>query len=140
MKIRDHVKAAALALPLLVANMAIAFAAVYVYAARVAPGRSAAFYGAIAPKIAAWTAPIGGALLFFLVGALSARRRTPGGAVAFVVTAFVAYALLDIAAGAAAGEGAAVLSRQLVASLSAAFVGGLVRRDGARDRPRGAEA
>lgn len=105
-------KAFGLAIAILVANFAILFGAVFIYAATVARGQSPDFYAAAAPRIANWTAPIGGALLFFVAGARSQR--------AFLVLTWAIYVMLDI------GTGGFQLSWRLALSLGGALAGGLI--------------
>jgi hypothetical protein len=117
-------KTCVVAVVLLLANLAIAFGAVYAYAKLVDPGHPRAFYAALAPRIASWTAPIGGAALFFLLGALDARKRSEHDAAEHIVLTFGVYALVDVGLSALEGRGA-VMNPHLAMSLFAALAGGV---------------
>ena len=121
----DVVKAAGLAILISALNLLAAFGAVFLYARFVEPGHPQAFDDAAAPRIVGWSAPVVGALLFLtLVGRLSRRRRARN-ALAFAVTAWLAYMLLDVGSGAAMGGLKSMLTLQMAASMGLALLGAL---------------
>ena len=125
MKGLDAVKAVGLAVLIMALNLALAFAAVFVYAALVAPGRAQAFYASAAPAIAGWTAPFGGALMFLAGTWLLARRRPDRDAFRFAGMAWLAYVIVDVGSGAASASVQSVLSVQMTASMGLALLGAL---------------
>lgn len=125
MRLGEAGKAVGVALALLALNLLATTLAVVVYAQWIAPGRPEGFYAQVAPDIAAWTAPAGGAALFFAAAAWLGQRpgrRQPYG---FILRAWAAYVVLDVVSGAALGEAASLLSLQLLGSLAVALLGGL---------------
>jgi hypothetical protein len=98
----DFVKAVALAVGILVVNVAISFAVVAAYALLVEPGHDAAYYEAAAQWIAPWSSVAFGWLLFF-IACYVLSRRPERNALAFAITVFAAYAALDLGILYAAG-------------------------------------
>ena len=99
----DFVKAFAVAAGILVANVAISFAVVAAYSLWVEPGHDAAYYQAAAQWIAPWSSIAFGWLVFF-IACYVLSRRPERNALAFAITAFAAYAALDLGILLAAGE------------------------------------
>ena len=126
MKAIDYAKAAGLAVLVLAANLLVTTVVIFGYSQAVEPGQPPAYYAALAPKIAAWSAPAGGAILMFLVGYVFGRRRPERNALAFVLAVFALYVLVDLALGLAAASPAELLTPQLFASLAVTGVGGLI--------------
>ncbi|HEY3950859.1 hypothetical protein [Phenylobacterium sp.] len=122
MKQLDALKAVGLALLILALNLLVATAAITVYALATSPGR-AVVVDVRALHVADWSAPIGGACLFFLAAWVLGRRRPQRNAVAFSALVWVAYAILDVGSGAAMGDGRAMLSPLMAASLGVALLG-----------------
>jgi hypothetical protein len=125
MKPIDYAKAAGLGAALVVLNLLILVAIVFLYSLVIAPGHPNEFYSAAAPRLGAWSGPIGGVVLLFGAAYLMGRRRPERSALAFAATTWVAYAAVDVAIGAAAAGLAAMLTLPLAASLGAALVGAL---------------
>jgi hypothetical protein len=98
----DFVKAFALAFGILVVNVAISFAVVAAYSVWVEPGHDQAHYEAAAQWIAPWSSVAFGWLLFFIATYVLSRRPERS-ALAFAITAFAAYAALDLGILFAAG-------------------------------------
>lgn len=125
MRPREAAKAVGIAAAILLLNLAATTAAIVVYALAIAPGHPAAFYEAAAPKIGAWSGPAGGGVLFFLAAAWIAGRRPERNAALFLLKAWLAYAVLDIASGAALGDAGALLSWPMALSLAFALLGAM---------------
>ena len=126
MRLGEAMKAVGLAALILALNFLVTTAVIFAYAIAVEPGRSDAFYQAAAPRIAAWSAPIGGALLFLAALAVLGRRRPGRHPMSFAVRAWIAYVILDVASGLAAGVLLpATLSWMLAASMGLALAGAL---------------
>jgi hypothetical protein len=125
MTLGEAAKAVGIAAGVLILNLAATTAAVFVYALAIAPGHPAAFYQAAALGIGAWSGPIGGAVLFFLAAAWVGGRRRERNALAFMLKAWLAYVVLDIASGAAMGAGGGMLSWQMALSMALALLGAL---------------
>ncbi len=98
----DFVKAFAVAFGILAVNVAISFAVVAAYSLWVEPGHDAAYYEAAAQWIAPWSSVAFGWLLFF-VACYALSGRPSRNALAFAITAFAAYAALDLGILFAAG-------------------------------------
>jgi hypothetical protein len=123
----DFVKAAGVAIGILIVNVAISFAVVAVYSGFVDPGHPAAYYEkAAADWLAAWSSIVFGWLLFFIAArALSAHPTRD--ALAFALAAFGVYAAIDLGLIAAFGGIAAfapVIALSLASKLAGA-VGGV---------------
>ena len=125
MKPIDYAKAAGLAVLVLAANLLITVAVVFSYSQAFARGRSPEFYNELALRIATWSAPAGGALLMFAVGYLFGRRRPERNAIAFALTVFLIYVVIDLASGLAMGPVADMLTPKVLASLTVTGLGGL---------------
>lgn len=121
----DAVKAVGMAVLALALNFLIAFLAVSAYAQFVAPGRSQAFYNAAAPQIAGWSAPVCGALLLLWGAYVFSRRRPQRNAWRFSGLMWLAYVIVDIGSGAAAGDASAMVSPQMAVSMGLALAGAL---------------
>jgi hypothetical protein len=123
-RIGEAAKAVGIALAILVLNLVATTLAVFAYAQWIAPGLPADAYDAAALDIAAWTAPVGGALLFLALG-LWFGRLARGRPMAFIFRVWVAYVILDLVSGAALAGVASLLSLVLLGSLAAALLGGV---------------
>lgn len=99
----DFVKAFGVAVGNLVLNVAISFGVVAAYSLWVDPGHDQAYYQAAAQWIAPWSSIAFGWLLFFIACTVLARRRPERNALAFAITAFAAYAIIDLGILFAAG-------------------------------------
>jgi hypothetical protein len=99
----DVLKAAALAVGILIVNVAISFAVVAVYSIAIDPGHEQAYYETAARWIAPWSSVAFGWLLF-LVACYWASRKPDRSALAFALTTFAVYAALDLGILAAAGQ------------------------------------
>jgi len=140
MTLGEAAKAVGIAVGILILNIAATTAAVFVYALAIAPGHPAAFYHAAAPRIGAWSGPIGGAVLFFLAAAWFGGRRPDRNAVAFMLKAWLAYVALDVASGAAMGDAGAMLSWGMALSMGLALLGAMAGAVIVRRRGPGARA
>ena len=136
MRLGEAAKAVGIAVGILILNLAATTAAVFLYALAIAPGHPSAFYEAAAPRIGAWSGPIGGAVLFFLAGAWFGRRRPKRNAISFMAKAWLAYVVLDIVSGAALGPAASMLSWEMALSMALALLGALGGAVLARSRSR----
>jgi hypothetical protein len=124
-RIGDAIKAVALGGLLLGLNLVATTVAITAYALVIAPGRDDAFYQAAAPGIAAWTAPLGGAVLFLAATAWLGRRRPERNPYAFAFRAWIAYAILDLGSGLAMGAIGATFSWLMALSMGLALGGAL---------------
>jgi hypothetical protein len=136
MRLGEPAKAAGLGLAVLALNLAATTAAIFVYAAAVAPGRPGSFYDAQAPRIAAWAAPIGGALLFLIALGWLGTRQPDRNPVAFALKAWLAYVVLDVGSGIAMGDGRAMLTWMMPVSMALALAGALAGAALSRRNPR----
>lgn len=125
MRALDLAKDALTAFLILVANMALLFAVMFVYGTFIDTGHDQAYYEAAAPRLAVWSAPIGGAVLHFLAGLFRIGRNPGRGAMAVVITTWVFYVFIDLAAGFAMAPDASFINLQLAMSLGIALLGGL---------------
>ncbi len=125
MKASDAIKAVGVAVLVLALNFGAVFLAVAAYAQFVAPGHPPAFYTAAAPRIAGWTAPIAGALLLLAAAYLLGRRRPQRNALAFAGLTWLAYVIIDLGSGAAAGDASAMLNPMMAVSIGLALIAAL---------------
>ena len=132
----DALKAVGVAVLVLALNFAIVFLAVAVYARFVAPGHTQSFYTAAAPGIAGWSAPIAGALLLLIAAYLLGRRRPQRNALKFAGLTWLAYVVIDLGSGAAAGDAAAMVTPMMGVSIGLALAGALAGGALARARPQ----
>lgn len=109
----DYLKALLTALLVMVANVAISFVVVAVYAYGVDPGHDAAYYEAKAQEIAPWSSVVFGVVLFYLAGLIAALRRPDRNAIFFALTAAFIYMAIDVAVIASVGMLSAM--REIVA-------------------------
>ena len=118
-------KALGLAFAVLALNLALTTGAIFVYAQFIRPGQTNAFYEAAAPRIAAWSAPPGGALLLLWLMAWLGRRVPARNPIAFGVAAWGAYVVLDVGSGLAMSPAKDVLTPMLALSVLIALAGAL---------------
>jgi hypothetical protein len=119
MTVVDVLKAAGLAIAILIVNVAISFGTVAVYAMYIDPGHKAAYYEAAAQWIAPLSSIAFGWLLFF--GAIVIlSRKSDRDALWFALTAF--YAAIDLSIIGAVGQLAA-LGPTIAVSLASKLVG-----------------
>ncbi|THD57609.1 hypothetical protein [Phenylobacterium sp.] len=121
----DSLKAVAAALLALAANLALTTLAISVYAWVIAPGHPGAFYQAMAPRIAMWSAPPGGFLVLLLAAYVLGRRRPPRKAIAFAIALGLAYVALDAVSGTASAGTGAILNPMYALSMALALAGAL---------------
>lgn len=129
MSLLDFLKAAGVALLVMVLNVAIAFAVVFAYSIFVAPGHDEAFYQAAALRIAPWSSVVAGIPLFFGAAYFFAKRRPSRNRYAFAATFTGIYAAVDIAAvlgEAGAGGLMPIVALSMVTKLAAALFGAKV--------------
>ena len=132
----DAVKAVGLAVLILALNLLVAVLAVVAHAALIEPGRPQGFYSAAAPRIAGWSAPIGGAVLFLAATYGLGRRRPQPNALRFAGMAWLAYVIVDVGSGAAGGDAQAMLSTTTTVSMGLALLGALAGAALARARSK----
>jgi hypothetical protein len=139
MKATDILKALALALGIMVVNVAISFAVVAVYSIAVEPGHPEAFYQAAAQRIAPWSSVVFGAPLFFLVAFWNARRDPERRGLAFAACIAGFYGVVDVlllfAAGATLGA-AGIVTLSLTTKLAGPLLGATLgkRKSGSLER------
>ncbi|MET0271900.1 MAG: hypothetical protein ABW360_02815 [Phenylobacterium sp.] len=124
MKPIDYAKASGLGAVLVVVNLLILVGIVFAYSVAIEPGHPSEFYSAAAPRLGAWSGPIGGVVLLFGASWLLGRRRPERSAVGFALVMWLAYAVVDVAIGLPMA-GLALFSLPLAGSLGAALVGAL---------------
>lgn len=117
----DVLKAAGLAVVILIVNVAISFGAVAIYAMYIDPGHNAAYYEAAAQWIAPLSSIAFGWLLFFLA-TLALSRKPDRDALLFALVTFAAYAAIDLSIIGAMG-GLSTLAPTIAVSLSSKLVG-----------------
>lgn len=127
MKPIDFLKAAGIAIGLLVINVLIAILVVGVYAALIEPGHTDEFYDEAALWIVPWSCHIIGTPLFFVAVCFLTARRRERNAYLFATVVVVMYAIIDAASVGFLSvlELSFALSMllKLAASLTAAYVG-----------------
>lgn len=130
MKSLDFLKAFGVAILLMVLNIAVSFAVMWVYGSFIEPGHEQAFYQEAAQRIAPWSSVIAGALLFFLGGWEFARRQPARNGLAFAAVFTLIYVAIDVGVIAAAGALGAVggivalsVGTKLIAALAGAHFG-----------------
>ncbi len=99
----DFLKAAGVAVAILIVNVAISFGAVALYATSLDPGHDAAYYEAAAQ----WIAPLSSIAfgwLLFLGATLILSRKPDRDALWFALTAFAVYAAIDLSIIGAVGQ------------------------------------
>ena len=85
MKPIDFGKAALAGLVVLILNLLATTAVIFAWSMLVEPGKSQAYYSALAPRIGAISGPMGGVILIFLAAYLLAKRRPERNAIAFAL-------------------------------------------------------
>ena len=95
MKPIDFLKAAGVALLILIISVLIAILAVLFYSFFIHPGESKEFYDAAALRIAPWCSHIAGTALFFLASYYFARRNPARNAFLFALAVVVLYVIID---------------------------------------------
>ena len=133
MKGLDAAKAVGAALLVLALNFALVYLAVAAYAQFVEPGRSSDVYAAAAPRIAGWSAPIGGALLLLAAAYVLGRGRPERNALRFAGLIWLAYVVLDLGSGLAMGAASQMVWPMMALSMGMALAGALA--GGALARP-----
>jgi hypothetical protein len=113
----DFLKAAGVALLLMVLNVVVAFGVVWAYSVFIEPGHDEAFYQAAAQRIAPWSSVVAGAFLFFGAGWLFAKRKPARNGLLFAAVVVGIYAAIDVSIIAASG---ALASLGLIVALSMA--------------------
>jgi hypothetical protein len=118
LRVGDTVKAVGLAALILALNLLATTLVLVVWMSA---------HGADEPSgIAAWSAPVGGSLLFLGALAWFGRRRPERNAWTFAVRAWLAYVILDAVSGVGMGETASsLISAQMALSMGLAFAGAL---------------
>ena len=109
MKPLDFAKAFGLGLLLMVLNLALLFGLGFLYDTLINPGRTAAFYQTVYPKLGVWSAPIGAITMLFLTAWLFGARRPARNPYLFGAAVFVSYIAIDTALGLASGPLSALL-------------------------------
>lgn len=95
MKPLDFAKAAGLAVLILALDLLVATAVITIWSLLVDPGHPEAYYHALAPKLATGSTRVAGPLLMLAGVWWFSRRRPERNALAFALTAWAAYVLLD---------------------------------------------
>ena len=130
----DFAKAFGLGALVLALNIALLFALGAVYALVIDPGHPEAYYVPIYPRIGAWSAPIAGISLLFLVAWLFGRRKPDRNPYAFALAVYAAYVAIDVGLGLAAGPASNLLVPpffiSLVGGAAASLAGAYLSRRG----------
>lgn len=131
MSILSYVKAAGVALALLVLNVAAAFGVMAIYGHFIEVGREASFYEQAAQRIAPWSSVFVGAVLFFLAAWFFGVRKPERSALQFALAFTAFYCLVDIVILAATGNlgvQVGIIALSLGTKFAAAFAGARVAR------------
>jgi hypothetical protein len=124
-KAPDFLKAAGLALGILVVNVMLSVVVMVVYSYAVNPGHDETYYTLAAQRIAPWCSVVFGGPLFFLACRWAAR--TPGrNPLHFALATFGAYAAIDLSIVAAEGAlatMAGIVTLSTVTKLAGAVMG-----------------
>jgi hypothetical protein len=124
---RDFVKAAGVAVVLLILNVMVAVAVVLVYSYAIEPGHPREFYDQAALWIAPWGCYFVGTALFLIAGFVFARRQPARNGFLFALAFTAFYTLIDAATVGFVGMASAAfflsLLLKIVASLTGAFLG-----------------
>jgi hypothetical protein len=123
MKPLDYLKAAGLAILILIINVLIAIVVVLIYSFAIEPGHNKEFYDAAALRIAPWCSHIAGTALFFIAGYYFARRNPSRNPFLFAVTVTVFYFVIDASSVAFRGIFNLQFGLSMVAKLLAALAG-----------------
>jgi hypothetical protein len=130
MRAIDFLKAFAVALGVMIVNVALSFGVVAVYSLWIEPGHDEAYYQAAALWIAPWSSIAFGWLLFLIATYVLSRRSTRD-ALVFALSAFSIYAVLDLGILAAAGQVVAIapivavsLSSKLAGAIAGVWLAG----------------
>jgi hypothetical protein len=136
---RDFVKAAGVAVVLLILNVLVAVAAV-LYSTFIEPGHPREFYDQAALWIAPWSCHIVGTALFLLAGYVFTRRQPARQGFLFAAAFTAFYALIDAASvgftGVANASFLLLMLVKLMASLTGAFFGARTNLSEARFHER----
>lgn len=121
----DYVKAFAVALLLMVLNVAVSFGVMAVYAYLIDPGHAADYYEAAAQRIAPWSSVVAGPVLFFAAAWFFGARKPARPALTFALTFTAIYTLIDVSIMVAAG---ALMTFAYVVAIAAAgkFAGAIL--------------
>lgn len=122
----DYLKAIGAGFAVLALNLLTLVALVFGYSQFIAPGHPPEFYSDAAPRLGAWSGPIGGALLMFAVVWLFSRGKPQRNAYAFAAAAFATYLALDVALGLAAASPAALFTPTFALSLAGVCVAAFI--------------
>jgi hypothetical protein len=125
MRVGDTVKAVGLAALVLALNVLATAAAITAFTLAATRGATATVEAAAIERVAAWSAPIGGGVLFLAAMIWLGRRRPGRVAWAFAVRAWIAYVILDVASGLIAVPFSAMLTWQMALSMGVALAGAL---------------
>ncbi len=118
MRIWDYLKAFATGALTLALNLLTLVLLVFGYSQFIEPGQTPEFYTEAAPRLGAWSGPLAGALIMFLLVWLLSRRRPQRKAYAFAGATFVSYFALDIALGLAATPASELFRLPFIVSLA----------------------
>jgi hypothetical protein len=108
MNARDFVVIPAAALAVMVLNVAIAFALVWIYSSVFDPGHPASYYEAFAMRAAPISSVVAGVPLMFAAGLLIARTRPARRGLAVAAAAALLYVIVDTGILLSADAGAGV--------------------------------
>jgi hypothetical protein len=123
MKPIDFVKAAGVAIGLLVLNVLIAILVVFAYSIFIEPGHPREYYDEAALRIAPWCSHTAGTALFFAAGYLFARRRPERNGFLFAAATTALYVIIDAASVGFAGVFGIEFALSKLAKLLAALAG-----------------
>lgn len=126
MKPIDFLKAAGVALALLILNIVVVVVAVVVYSQLIEPGQPSEFYDEAAQRIAPWCTRTIGLAFFFSAGWLLTRRRPDRNGLLFAALFSLFYFILDAASVGFAGVASVEFLLSMLANALAALAGAYV--------------
>ena len=118
----DFAKAFGVGVLVMVLNMALLFGLGFIYDTVIEPGRTAAYYQGVYPKIGAWSAPIGAIVLLFLAAWGSGVRRPARNPYVFGALVYASYFGVDVALTLGMGPLATLLVPPFLISLGGGAV------------------
>lgn len=126
MQVWDYLKALGTGALALALNLLTLVLLVFGYSQFVEPGHPQEFYNEAALRLGAYSGPIGGATILFLLISLLSRRRPQRNAYAFAGATFASYFAIDTALGLATTPATELFRLPFLLSMAGACAAALV--------------